>query len=182
MKNKIYLITTKIITILWVGLVLLSPKLAILIAQRNRFFFVKFVILIFLVMFVDQYMAFIMENLPRIKKLFGRISFERSIDGIPCTRLLSFLMEYDGMPTNEFIAKFGLSKESTKILGDNLERVGILERGAKNARVLSRVYDPEKILGILQNSSDSSTLSIPLVNISPTSYVFANSGLVSQEN
>ena len=64
---------------------------------------------------------------------------------------------------------FNITNEQIKKLGDNLERVGVLERGKNNARILS-IQDKNFIGEVLSRGSDSNDIHTPLLQTSPHSY------------
>ena len=92
------------------------------------------------------------------------------------------MFQYNGLPTNEFLDRFHVSKDVLKKLGDNLERIGILTRGNKNARVISSLFGADEVFQILEKYPDSSALSAPLLQTAPNSYSFVSHRLSTGEN
>jgi hypothetical protein len=60
-----------------------------------------------------------------------------------------------------------------KISG-NLERAGILTRGAKNARILNTSFSRNQVYTILSSASDSDNLPPALLKVWANSYEFIN--------
>ena len=142
----------------------------------------KLVFLLFSVMFIDQYMEWILVVYGVLIQKTRKISFEKKIDGVSVEKLVDFLFQYNGLPTNEFLDRFHVSKDVLKKLWDNLEKLGILTRGNKNARIISSLFDSEEVFQILEKYPDSSALSAPLLQTSENSYSFVSHRLLPTEN
>lgn len=88
-----------------------------------------------------------------------------TIDGLDTYDLVLHLLEYQGLPSQATKEVFGITNEKIKKLGDNLERIGALERGVNNARVLA-ISDYElladKLLEV-DNSEDLTPIMIQTV-------------------
>ena len=78
----------------------------------------------------------------------------KKIDWILVDELIEFLLNEWGLPVDKVRNFRGLNNGAYKKLGDNLERMGILKRGANNARVLG-TDDVDYMLEVLNSNSDS---------------------------
>lgn len=82
------------------------------------------------------------------------------------------MVEEGGLPTTKTKERFGITNDRLKKIGDNLERVGILERGINNARVLA-TKDLDKIVELVADVEDSNDLGKKLVKINDSQYKIA---------
>lgn len=80
--------------------------------------------------------------------------YGKKIDGIIVDELVEFLLNEWGLPVDKVRNFRGLNNGAYKKLGDNLERMGILKRGANNARVLG-TDDIDYIMEVLNSNTDS---------------------------
>lgn len=76
--------------------------------------------------------------------------------------VVDFIYEHGAFPVQKARQAFQRSVPEVKAVGDNLEKAGILERGANNARVLSDGLDREKLDGILAR------MDVPVEQLSST--------------
>lgn len=182
MRDKLYLTITKIISIILFWVLLIKPDLAYQCMIWKQFIIVKIVLLIFSIMFIDQYMEYILVIYKKIKERSKKISFEKTIDWVKTRDLVDFIFQCNWFPANEFLDTFHVSKDVYKKLGDNLERIWVLTRWSKNARIIWSLYGIDDVYTILEKINDSSTLSTPLVQTGPTSYSFASHSLLTGEN
>lgn len=146
---------------------------------RNGYGYINFWLMyaiVSLMIFIEELIDIIVyRKLPKIEithlqgEPIGGYNNNIYIDGILKENLAIFILENNGLPTIASKEVLGLTTEEVKKLWDNLERVGILERGKNNARVL-RVDDLDIITKTLEGVVDSDDLTPPLLRVWENSY------------
>lgn len=127
-----------------------------------------------MILFAPEILECIARRLPVIEFEFsdlgrGDSKWNDTIDWIETEHLIEFLLENDWLPTDKYRSEFWVNNVHLKKIWDNLERVGILKRGANNARVVA--MDDEKIIyDVMKWVVDSDDLTPPLLQVSSWVY------------
>jgi len=174
-KEKIYLLLAKIITIFWISVAIINFNL---LTMYNHLF-LKLTIIFFTVFFIDTYLKEIYWLVNKIRKLSRSWT---TIDGLNTKQIFNLLMSANWLPAKKFFDYISTDKDVFKKLGDNLERVGILIRWEKNARILNNQYTADQVFNILNSKTDSALLPTWFIKVWEWSYNFVNHRLQATEN
>ena len=174
-KERIYLTVAKIISILFLSVAVINFNLL----SIYNHLFLKLIIIFFGVAFIDMYIKEIYWLLNKIRKLSRTWT---TIDGLNTKQIFNLLMSSNWLPAKKFFDYISTDKDVFKKLGDNLERVGILVRWEKNARVLNNQYTADQVFNILNSKTDSALLPTWFIKVWEWSYKFVNHRLQATEN
>lgn len=167
-KLRIYLIIAKVVTWSWMLIAIINFNLLTI----HNYFVTKLILIIFFVLFVDVYLKEIIWLINKIRKL--AFAWWPTLDGLPTSQIFDLLISENWLPAKKFTQYISSDKNVYKRIWDNLERVGILIRWNKNARILNNQYTANQIFNILNSKQDSSLLPHGLIQVSENSYSFIN--------
>ena len=125
------------------------------------------------IIFFEEIVEVLCRRMPKFEFEFAdriqEVEADDIIDWINTQELVEFLLKNDWLPTEKYRDTFQVSNVHLKKMWDNLERVGILKRGANNARVVA-ISDIEIIQDLLKGVVDSSDIAPPLLKVSSWVY------------
>lgn len=96
-----------------------------------------------------------------------------TIDNVCTVDFIEWILKNNGLPIMPTKERFGVTNEWIKKIWDNLERVGIMTRGASNARCMA-TDDVDMICKALAGVSDSNALQQVFERVSETEYKARN--------
>lgn len=166
-KPRLYLLIGKIVTFVWLSLAVIDFHLLTI----YNHIIMKVIVIFFFVAFVDLYVKEIMGIINRIRNYSWGGS---TIDGLSTQKIFRLLINSNWLPAKYFLENISPDKGVYKKLWDNLERVGVLIRWQKNARILNNQYTANQILNILNSRPQSDQLTTWLVQVWESSYRFIN--------
>lgn len=103
-----------------------------------------------------SYLDRAMQYLISVRTTTTRVSDQPTIDWVDIESVVSFLFEYEWLPTDDAKHWLGLSNKWVSKLGDNLDRVGITAKDPKNNNRRTLVcQDPDYIMTLLLSHTDS---------------------------
>jgi len=148
----------EVFLVVGVAFMLTSPKIAL--ASFAGLFAWKGY---FLLKFIGSYV--LVRKRSRIKSLFIRWSHSReseTLEGISKEKLLYFLIEKQSFKLEDTKNAFGIHRKLHDRIAKKLEKIRILVRGDKNARILAPGISNEMLSEMLNDAECVKTLSRPL--------------------